>query len=315
LSRYDSGMENKNWCEIFRTGKHVDKKGRERNWTEGDLDHMVASYDPAGGHEAPIVIDHDEEGKGKHVPGGPAYGWIDGLKRVGSNLYAAFKSVVPEFAKAVNDGFFKKRSIRILPDGTLGHVAFLGALPPAIKGMPDHTFTAAELRTEFSSRESDCFEYSQAIDDFKFQEADHVELEKLKKKNEDLEAENKRLAEENKRVSAEFSEGQRRQKRQEIDRFIETGIAGGTILPAWKKAGLAEFMAELEDQDQTYEFSEGKKQTASAWFRDFLAGFASHPLFKTMAKPEAAKSQDFSEDAKAVDMIVNAGSAGKKEGK
>lgn len=308
-------MENKNWCEIFRTGKHVDKKGREREWTEGDLDHMVATYDPANRHEAPIVIDHDEEGKGNHVPGGPAYGWIDGLKRVGTKLFASFKSVVPEFAKAVNDGWFKKRSARIYSDGTLGHVAFLGALPPAIKGMPDHTFTQAELRTDFSSREDDCFEFSQAIDDFKFQEADQVEIKELQKKNEALEAENKRLAEENKRVSAEFSEGKRRQKRQEIETFVKAGIAAGTMLPAWEKEGIVEFMAELDGQDQTYEFSEGKSQTASQWFRNFLAGFASHPLFKTMAKPEAAKSQDFSEDAKAVDMIVSAGSAGKKEGK
>ncbi|HNW34272.1 MAG TPA: hypothetical protein PKM25_05020, partial [Candidatus Ozemobacteraceae bacterium] len=155
----------------------------------------------------------------------------------------------------------------------------------------------------------------QAIDDFKFQEADHVELEKLQKKNTALEAEVERLTKENKRVSAEFSEGQRRQKRQEIETFVRTGIAEGKILPAWEKAGIAEFMAELDGQDQTYEFSEGKTQTASQWFRDFLSGFASHPLFKAMAKPEAAKSQDFSEDAKAVDMIVNAGAAGKTEGK
>lgn len=297
-------MENKNWCEIFRTGKHADKKGREREWAESDLDFMVANYDPAKAHEAPIVIDHDEEGKESHVPGGPAYGWVEALKRIGDKLFASFRQVVPEFSEAVNEGRFKKRSISVYPDGTLRHVAFLGALPPAIKGMED-----------FSFREGDSFDYSEAIGEFKFEEADQVELKELQKRNETLEAENKRLAEENKRIDSEFSEGKRRQKRQEIETFVKAGIAEGKILPAWEKAGIVEFMAELDGQDQTYEFSEGKTQTASQWFRDFLSGFASHPLFKTMAKPEAAKSQDFSEEAKAVDMIVNAGSAGKKEGK
>lgn len=296
------------WCEIFKTGTHTDKKGRVRDWTEADLDRMVAGYDPKA-HEAPICIDHNEaEGP---IKGGPAYGWVEALKREGSKLLAKFKEVVPGFAKAVNQGFYKKRSASIFPGGTLRHVAFLGALPPAVKGLADYQFS-----------EGDCFEYSEAIGDFKFnlEQEDHgVTVEELTKQlkaaNDGLGAAMAKvstLETENKRLTSEFSEGEKKRTRGELEAFIKTGIAEGKMLPAWKEAGIVEFMMGLTDRVETYEFSEGKKQTALDWFKGFVSNFASHPLFKTMAKTDTAKSHDFSEDEKNVDLIVNAGKKGEK---
>jgi len=132
-----------NWFEIFKAGEQTDSKGNVRNWTKADLDNMVAKYDPQN-HEAPIVIGHPKDNS-------PAYGWIESVKRVGDKLLAFPKQVVPEFAEMVNNGMFKKRSISLYPDGTIRHVGFLGAVPPAVKGLADVQFSEGDnVVIEFS---------------------------------------------------------------------------------------------------------------------------------------------------------------------
>ncbi len=125
------------WFEIFRTGTHTDSAGNERTWTEADLDAIVAKYDPANGHEAPIVIGHPKDNA-------PAFGWIESLKRVGSTLMAKPKQVIPEFAEMVKKGLFKKRSMSLYKNMTLRHVGFLGAQPPAVKGLADIQFSGSD---------------------------------------------------------------------------------------------------------------------------------------------------------------------------
>ena len=120
------------WIQVFRTGKHIDASGQEKEWGKGDLDRIVNSYNPQG-HEAPVVIGHPEENA-------PAYGWVEALKREGEVLYAKLKNLVPEFVDMVKRGLFKKRSISLYPDLTLRHIGFLGAMPPAIKGLADIKF-------------------------------------------------------------------------------------------------------------------------------------------------------------------------------
>jgi len=120
------------WIQVFRTGKHIDASGQEKEWGKGDLDRIVYSYNPQG-HEAPVVIGHPEENA-------PAYGWVEALKREGEVLYAKLKNLVPEFVDMVKRGLFKKRSISLYPDLTLRHIGFLGAMPPAIKGLADIKF-------------------------------------------------------------------------------------------------------------------------------------------------------------------------------
>lgn len=119
------------WFEVFKAGTHTDSKGKTRNWTVTDLDKM-ANYDP-NFHESPVVIGHPKENA-------PAFGWVEGLKREGEKLYAKCKQLVPEFVDMVKQGMFKKRSISVYPDGTLRHIGFLGATPPAIKGLKDIEF-------------------------------------------------------------------------------------------------------------------------------------------------------------------------------
>jgi hypothetical protein len=115
------------WFEIFKTGTHTDAAGNTSEWTEEDLDKIVSSYDPVN-HEAPIVIGHPEVDS-------PAYGWIEALKRVGDRLLAKPRQLVDEFKTWIREGRYKKVSISLYPDLTLKHVGFLGATPPAVKGL------------------------------------------------------------------------------------------------------------------------------------------------------------------------------------
>ena len=123
---------------VFRTGTHRDSEGNERTWTNADLDHMVSAYDPAR-HEAPVVIGHPKDNS-------PAFGWVRRLERENDTLYAD-ADLFPEFDEMVKEGLFKKRSISLYEDGTLRHIGFLGAQPPAIKGLPDIRFGDGEAVT------------------------------------------------------------------------------------------------------------------------------------------------------------------------
>jgi len=133
--------------EVFRVGDHVDSAGRRHSFTEADLDN-IAAYDPTR-HEAPVVIGHPKDNA-------PAYGWVARVYRKGGSLLADFKDVPPEFADLVEAGRFKKRSISLYPDGTLRHVGFLGAVPPALKGLKDVSFAEGEASTfEFGEEGQD----------------------------------------------------------------------------------------------------------------------------------------------------------------
>lgn len=135
------------WIPIFRGGKQRDSNGFDH---DGDalIDSALAKFN-ASVHEPPAVIGHPKDNA-------PAYGWVEGLKegkdKLGRLLLAKFKQVQPEFAQMVQSGLFKKRSSAFYPDGSLRHVGFLGAMPPAVKGLPD---------VAFSEPADACFEFSE----------------------------------------------------------------------------------------------------------------------------------------------------------
>jgi hypothetical protein len=135
------------WFEIFRTGTWTDAAGNTREWTTADLDTIITNYNPED-EEAPLVIGHPETDS-------PAYGWAEGIKRVGEVLFAKGKDVVSEFEDMVKQGLFKKRSIRLSPDGTrLLHVGFLGAAAPAVSGLTNVNFRKGGCAMEFSMEDS-----------------------------------------------------------------------------------------------------------------------------------------------------------------
>ena len=131
---------------ILPAGRHTALDGRPVEFTEAILQEIVETYDPAL-HEAPLVIGHPKLN-------GPAYGWAKSLEMRDGMLFAEPHQVVPEFAEAANRKMYKKRSASVyLPDSPgnpvpgkhyLRHIGFLGAMPPAIKGIPDTAMDFAE---------------------------------------------------------------------------------------------------------------------------------------------------------------------------
>ncbi len=128
--------------EIFKEGTHRSSEGLTRTWSHADLETMARVYDPEV-HEAPLVVGHPRDNA-------PAYGWVKALEVDGDRLVARTHQVAPEFAELVREGRFKKRSASFygpkhpanpVPGSWyLRHVGFLGAQPPAVKGLRDAQF-------------------------------------------------------------------------------------------------------------------------------------------------------------------------------
>lgn len=127
---------------IFRAGRHTAMQGQSLEFSEQDLLATAKAYDPAI-HEAPLVIGHP---KGN----APAFGWVAGIEARPEGLFAIPRQLDPAFAEQVREGRFKKVSASFYaPDSPhnpkpgvyyLRHVGFLGAQPPAVKGLEPFEF-------------------------------------------------------------------------------------------------------------------------------------------------------------------------------
>jgi hypothetical protein len=301
------------WVEVFRGGKVTDSAGKEHNGN-ALIEKALANFD-AQKHTPPLVVGHPKDNH-------PAFGWVEGLKKkvIGSFwnrkkiLLAKFRDVVPEFVKLVEQGQYKKRSASFYPDGTLRHIGFLGAMPPAIKGLADLKFEDDKSVT-FNFQEETSM--SATWEDFmKVFTAGRESAEPAKNdpppaKKDDppaagfSEADVKKLVEEaaktaadaeRKKVAAEFAEkaaiARTEAVKKEISEFVEKGKEDGKIIPAWEKMGLAEFMQSL-DHAEEISFAEGKKTNRLTWFREFLDELGKVVDFEEVAKrdktaPDAA---------------------------
>lgn len=289
------------WVEVFRTGKHVDSRGRAGAWSVADLDEFVANHDP---ELAPLVIGH---------PRGPAPRWgrTAELKRDGGTLFARFDQLNPVFQVAAESGAWPNRSIQAVrtPRGwRLGHVAFLGAEPPAVEGLQPMQFSAPEgevfefdgawptagtvARLFRSLRDWLIGSAGQDTADRVLPDWDVTTLAET--------ATAERLGEPNSQFSrpdpvdlpepaadrtAEFAAAQARIETLQRQLDAETAArrladcrtwieAQQNLTPAMRE-GAPEFMASLGD-DATFEFSAGTDGTPvsrsqQAWFREFLA--------------------------------------------
>lgn len=283
----------KNWCEIFRAGAHTDSAGGSKTWTEADLDRIVGSYDPSR-HEAPIVIGHPNANA-------PAFGWVETVKREGQSLFARFKQVLPEFSDMVTQGRFKKRSISLYPDGTLRHVGFLGAQPPAIKGLADFAFS--DDGTPLTFEEQIIQEEQKHMPTIEELQAKLVEEATRRESAEKTAADAiAQVAD----LSKNFAEATAKAKKTSIEAYVDGLIATGQALPTFKTQGMVEFMTGLDDA-QTFDFAEGKKENPLNWFKSFLSGLGTHGLFKDFSegrKKPAIPGTDEEKDKARVEMIL-----------
>ncbi|MFW6058379.1 MAG: peptidase [Persicimonas sp.] len=130
--------------EIFRAGTWTDMHGRTIEFSRKDVEAIAEAYDPELA-EAPIVVGHPKDND-------PAYGWIRSLVADEHTVLRAEPHQVERaFAEIVAQGRYKKISSSFYqPDSPanpkpgsyyLRHVGFLGAQPPAVRGLKDAQFS------------------------------------------------------------------------------------------------------------------------------------------------------------------------------
>lgn len=154
---------------IFRPGKHRAACGTVVEFTEDDLKRAVAAYSPAL-YAAPLVIGHPKTED-------RAYGWAESLTYEDGHVVVHPDKVNPEFSELVEQGAYRNRSASwYMPDhpnnpspGNLypKHIGFLGAVPPALKGLGDVAFAEGGQPVDFSAEEhpDKVVEFANAADD------------------------------------------------------------------------------------------------------------------------------------------------------
>jgi hypothetical protein len=132
--------------QIFKPAKSLaSMEGVSVSLSAADLQDIAAGYNAAV-HEAPLTIGHPAHDA-------PAYGWVKALSFADGALQADCEES-PELGELVSKGQYKKVSASFYtpqaPSNptpgkwSLRHVGFLGAQPPAVKGLKAVSFAEAE---------------------------------------------------------------------------------------------------------------------------------------------------------------------------
>lgn len=298
-----SSLENA-WIEIFRAGDY----GERGHWATNDLDRLAAAYDPRK-QAAPVVLGHPADDA-------PAYGWVKRLRRAGQSLWAQLEKVDPALEALLRAGRFAQRSVALykrfpLTGGPyLRHVGFLGAAPPAVKGLSPVRFVDTDffsivdewrpLATNPSSAEVLMSESKSKLESF----IDHLRsfflpdpptatpagegsadpspvpppdaaafAERLTALEQHLQAVTfAKTAAERKLAHAETEKS-----RAEVANFVETLRSQGRFPPLYERWGVSEFMERLarlepaEAADMSVcPIEEEKASSLLLWFQEFL---------------------------------------------
>jgi len=242
-----------NWFAIFKTGKHTSNSGETKEYTTEDLDKMISKFESG---KVPLVVGHPKTND-------PAWGWLKSIKRVGDTLYAEAENVVAEFAEMVNKKMFPNRSIAINPDGSLRHVGFLGAVPPAVKGLGEVSFSDSVDSIEIKDFNApDILEKIEALNE-KLKELDSMK--------------NKEKMKEQETKAKQFSD------------FIEKCENEGKTLPAMRNHLTVLFNA--LDEHGNIEFSGKSLESPIEILKEFLSSLPKRIEFNEIAKkPEGQKA-------------------------
>lgn len=216
-----------------------------------DLEATARAYDPQK-HEAPLVVGHP-------ATDAPAYGWAERLTVDQGALEALPCQVDPQFAEMVNAGRFKRISSSFwLPDAPgnpvpgvyyLRHIGFLGAVPPAVKGLRTPQFSddaEGVVTIEFSTIPEPPMADTTA--DFAAREAALAkEAAEIKEQKDALAQQAADFAEQDKALkarAAELAAAEAERARRVAIEFAETHVKAGRLLPR-QKAGLTELLLSL----------------------------------------------------------------------
>lgn len=289
----------------------MDDTGKKHEIDISFLEQVVANFIPEE-HEPPATIGHPQSNA-------PAYGWACALRIEGDRLQSQFCEVDPAFEQLVREGKFKKRSAafymdtRTAPGGrvpALRHVGFLGAQPPAVKGLREIHFNEGEAVTfadiNFSEGESMDEEkvkttVQESIKEFfknlfggskddgaqaSFSESDvkRMVTEAVTAATTPLTEANKTLATQVETLAQQVSTHSGVSTRSEIVAFCES-LGKAKFPPAFKAMGVIEFMEKLATVPDdvkvsviSFEEKDGTKKeiktesTLLSYFKEFLKG-------------------------------------------
>ncbi|WP_374355549.1 peptidase [Chitinimonas sp.] len=311
---------------IFKAGRQTAMSGQTLQFSEADLAASAAAYDPAL-HEAPIVIGHP-------AADAPAYGWVKSLSADASGLQAEPTQVDAAFAELVDAGRYKKISAAFYPPNAptnpvpgvyyLRHVGFLGAQPPAVKGLKQVEFGESDDMVVFADWDDitnarlwrslrDWF-----IGKFGLEEADKViaawDVSSLESAaaQPDASDENTQptfadpatptqqeptvtqeeadaLRAENEALKRQFAASKKAAQAAEFGEFLGGLVKDGRVLPA-EMPGLLAFMQALPDD--VLEFGEGDErvsQPQTTFIRSFLSNLPRRVEFGEVAGGRAAE--------------------------
>lgn len=137
--------------QIFKAGTHTSMGGVTHTYTESDLALMAACYSPRL-KQAPLVLGHPTNDQ-------PTFGEVDGLFAKDGALYAQ-SAVSAQLVDLVRSRKYTTVSASFFPPSHpnnpapgayyLKHVGFLGAHPPAVKGMSPPAFSESSGCVAFS---------------------------------------------------------------------------------------------------------------------------------------------------------------------
>ena len=113
---------------------HILKVDPELGITSEHIKGLAESY-ATSGVRAPVVVGHPKDNS-------PAWGWVLSCREDNDNLFCDI-DLSPEFFALVEKGHFRERSVAFYnrKPYVLRHLGFLGANPPAIKGLQELTFS------------------------------------------------------------------------------------------------------------------------------------------------------------------------------
>ncbi len=224
--------------EILRTGRFRDAGGRPVEITTDALRHIAEAYDP-GAHEAPVVIGHPRDDA-------PAYGWVKRLEVQEDTLLAELDQLDPAFLELVRTGRYKQRSASLYLPGHpnhprggegmyLRHIGFLGAQPPAVKGLrPVQLADDGEFIAELSLPARRPKENADMAD-HNAPDAMEARLKELEGRARELEARMRELAEKEAAILAREKELEAERRRMRHDTnvaFAEALVQQGRLTPA-----------------------------------------------------------------------------------
>jgi hypothetical protein len=259
--------------EVFRAGDY----GPRGSYSEEDLERIASDYAP-GLHEAPVTVDHRQDG--------PALGWVRGLRRAGRLLLARLGGLDCGFLENLKAGAFKKRSVEIYRKlETTGRpylraLTFLGAGAPVVKGLADPVFGEtpenAAPEQEDDGRVWIAFEEPEEKPNAPSNQSDRSDTSDQSDESDQSDQSDPSDRSDQSDRSDPSAAPTLATAFVEVDaatqRFCEELRNEGRLLPAWEEKGIQRFLGVLDDAAplKFSEAPEAPRLTARAWFREFL---------------------------------------------